>query len=268
LKPPYIDEVGQKLNLLSNGDGNQINIAPTDGFGNLNIDKFYINQILLLQSSAEVFAEQRSIISIKEIPVSGEIVIELDGEPDLDRYKIVDTAHVRVFKQNTINSSFFILIPSEDPLPDERREEIPWFLAKSAEDEKRAKVDIAIDENGEINFSTNGDIKLSYGLANAIQAVKLKIVTELGSLRYHPEFGLVNVVGEKNDDIEDLKNTLIESINQQIQIDSRFDRVENIDVQYLVSDNSNEAVAAISILLSVKLAGGSTVIPISFTVTK
>lgn len=268
LKPPYIDEVGERLSLLSNGNGNQINIAATDINGNLNIDKLYVNQVILLQSNVEVFAEQRTIINIRTIPVSGEIILELDGEPDLSKYRIVDEANIRVFKPNTTNSAFFILIPSQEPLPDERQDEVPWFMTKSAADERRAKIDLAIDDNGEINFNTNGDLKLSYGLENAIQAIKLKMITELGTLRYHPTFGLVNIVGTKNENIDDLKALLIDSINKQIEADSRFDRVENIDVRYLADGGTNQAVAAISITLSVRLAGGSTVIPISFTVTR
>lgn len=268
LKPPYIDEVGQKLSLLSNGQGNQINIGPTDVNGNLNIDKFYINQVILIQSNVEVFSEQRTITDVRQIPVSNEIILTLDGEADLNKYKVADQANVRVFKPNTVNSSFYVLIPSEEALPNDRQEDVPWFLAKAAADEKRAGIDLAIDEGGDIGFSTNGDLKLSYGLDNAIQAVRLKIVTELGSLRNHPEYGLVNIIGNKNQNLDELKSLLVESLTNQIEIDSRFDRIENLDIRYLVDSNANDAVAAMNITLSVRLAGGSTVIPISFTVAK
>jgi len=268
LKPPYIDEVGQKLSLLSNGQGSQINIGPTDITGNLNIDKFYINQVILIQSNVQVFPEQRTITDIRQIPVSNEIILELDGEPDLNKYKVSEGANIRVFAANTINSSFYVLIPSEEPLDNPRQEEVPWFLAKSAADEKRAGIDIAIDERGEINFATNGDLKLSYGLDNAIQAMRLKIVTELGSLRYHPDFGLISIIGNKNQNLDELKALLVESLTNQIDIDSRFDRIESLDIQYLVGDNSNTAVAAMMITMAVRLAGGSTVVPISFTVAK
>jgi len=268
LKPPYIDEVGQKLSLLSNGQGNQINIGPTDVNGNLNIDKFYINQVILIQSNVQVFPEQRTITDIRQIPVSNEIILELDGEADLNKYKVSEGANIRVFAANTVNSSFYVLIPSEEPLDNNRQEDVPWFLAKSAADEKRQGIDLAIDDNGEINFGTNGDLKLSYGLDNAIQAMRLKIVTELGSLRYHPEFGLVNILGNKNQNLDELKALLVESLTNQIDIDSRFDRIENLDIRYLVGDASNNAVAAMNITVSVRLAGGSTVVPISFTVAK
>lgn len=266
LKPPYIDEVGQRIPLLSNGSENQINLSGTDINGNLNIDKLYINQPVFLQSSTEVVVDQRTIISLRQVPVSGEIILELDGARDMDRYKILDQAHIRVFAPNTINSSFYVLIPSQEPLPDDRNDEVPWFLAKSAEDEKRAKVDLAINEDGDLTFTTNGDIKLSYGLDNAIQAIKLKIVTELGSLRYHPTFGLVNVIGNKNSDIDQLRDLITQSILTQIESDGRFDRVEDLAVDYLVNDQTGQGVGAIAISLSVRLAGGSQVIPISFTV--
>jgi hypothetical protein len=266
LKPPYIDEIGQALSLLSNGSGNQINVGPTDSGGTLNIDKFFINQVVFLQSNTQLFPEQRNVLSIRQIPVSNEIVIELDGEANLDRYKVSENANIRVYAPNTINSSFFILIPSSDPLPDSRREEVPWFLAKSAEDERRAKIDLAIDENGELNFGTNGDLKLSYGLANAIQAIKLKLLTELGTLRYHPDFGFVNIIGNKNSDLESLKSMIVDSLNAQIGADPRFDRVESLSVDYVSSNATTSGAGAIAISMTVRLAGGSKVIPISFTV--
>lgn len=266
LKPPYIDEVGVRIPLLSNGASNQINLSVTDINGNLNIDKLYINQPVFLQSTAEVVTDQRTIISLRQVPVSGEIILELDGDRDMDRYKTVDQAHIRVFAPNTINSSFYVLIPSQEPLEDGRNEEVPWFLAKSAEDEKRAKVDIALDADGDIPLTTNGDIKLSYGLDNAVQAIKLKIVTELGSLRYHRTFGLVNVLGNKNQNIDDIRELLTQSIITQVESDSRFDRVEDLLVDYLVNNQTGQGVGAMAISMSVRLAGGTQVIPISFTV--
>ncbi len=265
LKPPYIDEVGFRLLLLSNGNSNQVNLGPTDFSGSLNIDKFFVNQAVFLQSDTQVFPEQRVIVNIRQIPVSGEILIELDGDADLAKYKTTENASIRVYTPNTVNSAFFVLIPSNEPLSDSRKDETPWFLSKSAEDEKRAKVDLAIDENGEISFGTNGDLKLSFGLENAVQAIKLKLITELGSLRYHPTFGLINLLGNKNSDLESIKAQIVESLNSQVRADARFDRIESLDVRYLV-DNAIQGAAAMAIIMSVRLAGGNRVVPISFTV--
>lgn len=265
LKAPYIDEVGEKLPLISNGQGNQINIRGTDPGGLLNIDKVFINQVVFLQSDTEKFPEQRIIINITEVPVSGEIVIELSGAADLTRFKLAENAYMRVFKPNTVNSNFFVLIPSERPLPDDRPSETPFFLASATEPEKRAKIDLTIDDSGELLFNSTGDVQLNYGLSNAVQAIKLKLVTELGSLRRHPEYGLVNVTGMTNQNIEAVKKTLVESIDEQIRLDSRFERLESIDVRYLVTGATDPA--AFRIAMKVRLAGSSNVVPISFTVT-
>ena len=266
LKPPYIDEIGQSIFLTANGKDNQVNVGKVDQNGALNIDKFYINQPIFIRSNSYRSPIQRVIINIKQIPVSGEIILELDGDRDLDKYKILDAASIRVFAPNTINSSFYVLIPSNDPLPDNRTDEVPWFLAKSTESEKNAKIDLAIDSIGDLVLTSNSDIKLSYGLDNAIQAIRLKIVTELGSLRYHPNFGLINMVGQKNLDIENIRQSIVESIDYQISLDSRFDRIESLDINYLVNDDHSDSATGINISLTVRMAGSSQVIPISFTI--
>lgn len=268
LKAPYIDEVGQVLPLVANGNSNEINLAVNDINGNPNINKVYINQVVLLQSTAQNFPEQRTITNIIQIPISGEIIIGLSGEANMGLYKISDSAYLRVFAPNTINSRFFILIPSMQPLPDDRPAEVPYFLATASDAEKRAKVDLTLSDNGELLFNPTGDVQLNYGLANALQAIKLKIVTEAGSLIRHPEFGIVNVVGTPTQNVTAIKNALIKSIDEQIRLDPRFERLESIDVQYSVNYSGSRAATAFIIRMQVRLAGSSsTVIPISFTVT-
>lgn len=264
LKPPYIDEVGERVPLLSNAQGSQINIAGTDVNGNINIDKFYINQVLFIKSDIEVVVDQRKILNIRQIPVSDEIIIELDGDADLAKYQIADNAHIRVFKPNTINSGFYVLIPSSDPLSDPRREDTPWFLADASDDEKQQKIDFAVDDAGDLIFSPNGDLKFSYGLDNAIQGIKFKIQTEVGSLRYHPNYGIVNIMGRTNANIQEVKSTISDSIIAQIESDPRYERVEGLNVQY---DNKGVGASSVVISMAVRLAGGGDkVIPISFTV--
>lgn len=269
LKAPYIDEIGEKLSLLSNGDGNQINLASTDTEGESNLDKLFIGQVILLKSDTEKFSDQRIILNIKVIPISGELVLELDGEPDLNRYKINEDAHIRVFKPNTINSNFFILIPSEDPLPDSRKSEEPFFLKNAGEDEKRAKIDLALSNTADLIFTSTDDVQLSYGLDNAVQAVQLKISIQQGSLSRHRDFGLIDITGRTNQNISQLKNVLTSSIVEQIAADDRFDRIERLNIrQLLTNDDLGTAPSGFAIELSVRLAGSGRVIPISFTVSK
>jgi hypothetical protein len=263
LQPPYIDEIGQNIPLQANGSGNQINIAATDASGNDNSEKFYVNQTIFLQSSAQLFPDQRNIISIEEISATGDLIISLDGASNLSQYTTAANAYVLVYAPNTINSALFILIPSTNPLPNQRQDTVPWFLAKDAEDEKRMGIDLLIGPNDDLIFTPNNDLSLSYSLQNATQAMKLKIVTELGELRYHTGFGLVNVIGNKNNNISSVKTAITNSLITQVAQDSRFDRIESLNVDYVISGNSPSALV---IEMNVRLSGGSQVIPISFSV--
>jgi len=261
LKEPYVDEAGVQLFFLSNGNGNQINLSAKDTFGTENINRFFVNQPILISSNTLPFPSQRIITGIKQIPISGEIILTINGELNLSSYTLVDNASIRVFKLNTINSSQYILIPSEQPLENPRTDEIPWFLASKALDEKNTKIDFAIDENGALQSTPSGDIALSYGLDNAIQAIRSKMLTELGSNARHPGYGLVNLVGTINQ-AEETKEVLIRSISRQIAEDSRFDRIQSLNVVR----NSDVDAVAYSIELVVKLTGSDTLLPISFTV--
>jgi len=271
LKPPYIDEVGEKLLLLASADGNQINIAATDSQGKLNIDKLFINQLVLLQSDTQPFPEQRIIQNIIEVPVSGELILELDGDSDLDRYKLSESAHIRIFKPNTINSSFYILIPTDEELETEDTQlDTPWFLQSSSESEKRQRVDLGLDkDSGDLILSSSNDLSLSFGIANSAQAVLLKLGITEGELRRHSGFGLTAVQGRTNINIEEVKQQIINSITNNISSDDRFDRIEQLDVYDLrarVPSQTGDESNALYVVLSVSLAGSDTVIPISFKV--
>ncbi len=262
LKDPYVDEVGTELFFLTNGSGNQINIAPTDTFNNDNLNRFFINQFVLIRSNTYPFPTQRIVTGIKQIPLSGEIILTVSGDPNMGLYLLSENASIRVFKPNTINSSQYILIPSERPLANPRVDELPWFLTGKAIDEKNTKVDIAVSVDGALLRNSNGDVALSYGLDNAVQAIKAKMLTELGTNRRHPGFGLINLTGTPTTQEEDAKVALVKAINDQITSDGRFDRVQSLDV---VRNTSTTAVAY-EITLVVKLAGSNTFLPITFTV--
>lgn len=265
LKPPYIDEVGEKIFIISNASGNQLNIAGTDSNNELNIDKLSVGQIVLLQSDVETFPEQRTIGNIKQVPVSGEIIIELEGEPNLDRYKINDDAHIRIFKPNTVNSSFLVMIPSLTQIEDTTENDIPWFLKGADGVEKRQKVDLSITEEGDLFFSSTSDLQLSYGLTNAMQAVRMKMSVELGELRRHREFGLPAVTGLKNSEVGSVRKILTDSINRMIAEDERFTGVDSLQVEY-ANNFDNNAPSAINVNLIVRLSGSGQLLPINFEV--
>jgi hypothetical protein len=257
LKPPYVDEIGEAILLLSNGEDNKLNISPIDAGGNANINKFYIDQPVFLQSDTLKFPEQRQILNITEIPISGEIILELDGESDLSKYKTTDNTTVRIYKPNTVNSNFFVAIPSNVELDEVQVGETPFFLESSSEDEKKAGVDLLVDGDNDLAFGSSGDLQLSFGLSNALQAMRFKILSERGQSKRHPNFGLPSVMGEKKRDPEQIHNTLIDGINEMIDADVRFDRIEQIEV----AENEN---GDTQIGLVVRLAGTGTLLPLSF----
>jgi len=262
LKPPYIDEVGEIIYLIANAKGNTLNLSRLDQNGQANKEKIYVNQIVILQSNTERTPDQRIITSIKEVPISGELIVELNGESDLSKYKTTDLAHIRVFKPNTINSNFYILIPSTEEIQPKFKED-PWFLKSSAEDEKRAGIDLLIDKDSDIVLSPLGEISLSYGVDNAIQAVKILMNTFKGSLATHESYGISTAIGEKNLDTETVKQQISEDIVNQVSNDSRFERLDSLSVEYISEKGSANTYR---IIMGVVLAGGSTVIPISFSV--
>ena len=263
LQPPYIDEVGQNVPLEANGNGNQIIIAATDAQGNDNSEKFYINQVLFLQSTSLPFPNQRLITNITIIDATGDLVITLNGASNLSQYTTATNANVLIFAPNTINSLLFILIPGPDPLPNSRQDTVPWFLAQAPEDEKMMGIDLLLSPNDDLVFTPNHDLALSYSLQNAAQAMKLKVVTELGELRYHSSFGLVNITGNKNNDISAVQTVITSSLLSQVAQDSRFDRVESLYVNYVAGGNSPSVVV---IEMQVRLAGSTQIIPITFSV--
>lgn len=262
LKPPYIDEVGSNIKLLTNARGNAINLAKINNDGSTNKDKLYINQIVILRSDVERRPDQRAIISIREIPISGELVVELDGEPDLDKYKTIDNAYITVYKRHTINSSFYISIPSTGAVDKQLKTEEPWYLRSKGSDEKKAGIDLNLNEDGDISFTSFGDIQLSYGMDNAVQAIKILLSTEAGNLPKHNNYGINYPVGNKNLSVSQIKSEIATSISSQVLNDARFSRLDYLKVESISSGSQS----GYMVKLGVVLAGGDTVIPLSFKV--
>jgi hypothetical protein len=117
---------------------------------------------------------------------------------------------------------------------------------------------MAVDNDGDLVFTSSNDLQLSYGLTNALQAMKLKMVTELGQNLRHANYGLPVAIGRKTSNPDDTRQLLITGINDMIKSDQRFDRIETLNVRI---DGS-----VVLIELVVRLAGTGTMLPISFTI--
>jgi hypothetical protein len=151
-----------------------------------------------------------------------------------------------------------VMMPSEDPVQNQSTKETPFFLASKGEDEKRAGVDLLLSPDNDLALTAFGDLQLSYGLANAQQAMQLKLMTEQGQMPRHLAYGLPSVMGTKASNPLAIKDALVTGINDMVNADSRFSRIETLNV-------SVEQGSAI-ISLVVRMAGSGSLIPLNFKV--
>jgi hypothetical protein len=262
LKPPYIDEKGEMLPLASNASGSIITLPKLDSSGKLNKEKVYVGQIIFIQSDEERVPSQRSVANIREVPISGDIILELTGEGNLSKYRRDDNASIRVYKPNTANSLFYIVVPSEEPLNDTiAMKELPWFLKNVGQDEVRAKIDFKLHSSGDLVFKSDGDVQMAYGVENAAQAIKLIISTQIGTLIRHQQFGIPSSIGSKNSNAAGSAAEMESNIRTQIESDPRFGEVRSLDVEL----NMDSAPTFI-VNIEVALAGSDSPIPLTFTI--
>jgi hypothetical protein len=246
LVSPYIDEVGFTLDLLSNGDGRQINVDNSE-------NKLYMGQKVILKSNTtQPFT--RKIIDISKIS-DNNYLISLDGLADLDSLTTANDAYVQGYLPGTVNSQNQIYIPTNAPAQPDDRVRIPSHLDEDVLT-RISKIDWLLTDEGDIAINQLGDFRLANGLTNLVQALKLKIRTKKNSLLRHPEFGLGLKHGMSYADIE--AGDLINEMNRMIQDDPRFSGIDRIDIRI----NG----PTISIDMAVKIASGSGVVPITFTV--
>jgi phage baseplate assembly protein W len=133
-------------------------------------------------------------------------------------------------------------------------------LRNKGEDERRAGVDLYIGSDGDLKFTPAGDTQLRYGADNALQALQILLSTELGSIVRHPDYGIASGVGEPNASFAVARQKLAEAVGTQVLNDPRFDRLKTLEVESLGSASGYK------VFLEVVLAGGNSVIPISFSV--
>lgn len=94
--------------------------------------------------------------------------------------------------------------------------------------EKDMGVDLKLSPDGDLEMSNLKDLKLTAGVNNAAQALRLKLEVEKGSIPYHPNIGTNLQIGEKTKDAFQIKLSVLNSI----LLDSRFSRARvNVTVQ-------------------------------------
>ena len=246
LTSPYIDEEGFSYDLLSNGDGRQINVDDTER-------RLYIGQRLVLKSSTTP-AFTRKIINVEKIG-DNNFLVSFDGVPNLSSLTTNDNATIQGYLPGTVNSQNQIYIPVDAPAQEDDRIKTPSHLDEDLLT-KVSKIDFLLDDQGDIAINQFGDFRLANGLTNLVQALKLKVKTKKGALLRHLDYGLGLEHGISVADVDN--GEIINSLNQMIQDDPRFSNIERIDIKLTG--------ATLSIDMAVKVANGSGIVPITFDV--
>lgn len=243
LRDPYIDENGFQRPFLSNGSGRQITISSAENL--------YVGQRVVLRSSTQVESARR-ILGLDRLSETSYLVT-LDGEANLQAFTTSDKAYLQAYLPGTTNSQQKIFIPSDLPVSNDARIIIPSAVQGDPL-AGLSKVDLLLTDSGDLAVNSYGDLRISAGMTNLIQALKIKFGTQKGRVLLHPDFGLGVKVGQMVSDTD--VHDIFDSINKMIQEDTRFDGLDNLQVQI---DGPT-----LTINMGVRLAGNNGVFPVAF----
>jgi hypothetical protein len=252
LKFPYVDEVGRKVFLLINGISNIV-IIPIEEAPN-----FFVDQEVFIGSDGKPLT-RRKILSLEEDKNNAQLLITVNGTNNMSDYVTTQRAYVYSYMPYTINSNKFIMIPTAGNLGFPINAQEPWFVKELPNDVKNMGVDLALGPDFDLVFDNTGDFMYVYGLANAAQALNLKVQTKTKDLMRDPNFGIEEIAGKyKNSEITEFLLTLL--IESAINGDDRFDGIDGLG--YTITDTS------VFINTTVRLKGSEGSIPLTFQLPK
>lgn len=217
LRPPYIDEDGFDVKLVGSGAGNSITVATSENL--------YVGQKVVVKS----LTQSPSPRKITEIDVlsSSETLVTLDGDPDLSRFTVADSAHASAFLPGTVNSQSLIAIPSDRPVSVSGKikttpgvDDLNGLLAI-------AKADLLLSmgpDAADFVIGSDGDARIAFGLTNLIQAAIIKIRTRRMSLVNDPQFGNGVEAGTSVAELDARK--YLDELNQAFKDDRRFEGLQ------------------------------------------
>lgn len=245
LRSPYIDENGFQYKLLSNASGRQITVGSQENL--------YVGQRVVLRSATQP-QTARKILGIDRLSDTS-FLLSLDGEANLDNFTVTDLAYLQAYLPGTVNSQQKIFIPSDIPVSNDPRIIVP---ASTQSDPLvgLSKVDWLLTEAGDLATNSYGDLRLSAGMTNLIQALRIKIGTQKGKVLLHPEFGLGVRAGQMISDTS--AQQVFDDLNKLISEDSRFQGLDSLQV--IINGPT------MTINMGVRLAGNNGVFPIAFDV--
>lgn len=246
LRAPYVDEEGFDLPLLTNGRGNQVQVADSSNL--------FVGQKVWL-SATTTQRTIRSITDIKELP--GQSIVTVDGDADLERFSPLAGAVMHAFLPATVNSMMSLYIPSDNE-PSEQDYQTKSIPGLDTSDTllEVGGVDLLLTESGDLAITPDGDCRLAVGLTNIIQTIRTRLSVAQGSLNRHPDFGLPIKPGMSTADLD--AKTLLSAVKNLFADDPTFTGVKGITI--LKQGNS------VTIKMQVGIAGVDKYIPVSFSI--
>jgi hypothetical protein len=244
LQEPYIDEIGFQYPLLSNADGRNVVIGS-------DVDLF-IGQTIYLYANTQA-PTARTLINIVQLSQTS-FLLTLDGLANLDTgFTLANQAYIQAYLPGTVNSQNVIWVPSNITTVPDDMINIPASVA-SVDLVGLSKVDWLLTPQGDLATTNSGDFRLAAGIPNLIQALSIKLGTQLGTSLLNPDFGLSVRPGAMvcNTSAGDIYN----EIEYLIEADPRFDGISGLQV--------NAQPPSVGISLGVQLAGQQGVFPVSF----
>lgn len=212
LKTPYIDEEGFYYNLSSNGNGNRFYLDTAENL--------YVGQQVVL-SSLNVGNDTRHITQIQK--TGNTFLISVDGADDLSKLTTAQSARIRAFLPNTVNSQKLLYIPSFSPAQDTQiLDSLPGVNNYDGL-LNVGGVSLLLDSQNRLIISKSNGTKWAFGLSNLIQAARIGLATPQGGLILHPEYGVNLKSGSSNADSS--AQDLLNAITQLFKNDPRFSKV-------------------------------------------
>lgn len=249
LRAPYVDEVGFKLSLLTNGNGHQVLVSDASNL--------YVGQKVWLASNNQK-RESRRIQSIQPLGTN-QFAVVLDGTDDLSKFSTVANAYLQAFLPGTVNSQQQIYIPSDvEPAEED-------FLVRSIPGVdyfdpliRSGGIDLLLTSDGDLVITPDGDSRLAVGLTNLIQKARLAIGTPKGALLHHPDYGIGLNPGVSTYDLS--AGQVLTDLKQLFKGDSGYLGVQSA----AVIKNGN----TMQVRVSIGIAGTGQYIPITVSLDK
>jgi hypothetical protein len=251
LKPPYVDESGEKFLLLAPASSNSVIIRDTR--------KVDIPVGVSVGIGSYRYREESRIIERTIENEDGTIVLFLSGKPNLNRFLTSDEAFIKIYQPATTRPGVFVKIPLVAQSPLAKQIVTPKLDELRRLDRALLNFGVDIARNERTNdfvVDSNGNFKLAYGIDNVRQTVLYTIRTTQGELPFHPDYGVNTNIGDRYYGTVDEALIFGDVLRNTLLRDKRF-----LDVQIASVSTTG---TSMSLSLLVFIAGSDQPIPLSF----